>query len=400
MKIIEGGITAPKGYQANGLHCGIKKSGKSDLALIYSKVPATAVAVFTTNHFAAHHIALDKAKLKNNLARAIIINSGNANSAVGNKGLHDAERITGMLGSRLGISGGLILMASTGIIGKRLPVENIENALPVLTDRMSKKKYAAASRAIMTTDKKPKQIAVKFDIAGKNIYIGAMAKGAGMIEPNMATMLCFITSDISIEAAALKKALKMAVSDSFNRITIDGDTSTNDTVIAMANGLAGNKKLTLADRSDFLSFLQVLKFVCRYLAGQIVFDGEGATKFIEIKVRGARNEVEADKVARRIAKSPLFKAAMFGGDPNWGRIVAACGSSGVNIIPRKVEIYFGQTAVFKNGVPLIADRNKLKRFLRRREIELNLNLNQGDAEAFIWTCDLSEEYVRLNARYD
>ncbi|MCX5656628.1 MAG: bifunctional glutamate N-acetyltransferase/amino-acid acetyltransferase ArgJ [Candidatus Omnitrophica bacterium] len=400
MKVVEGGITAPKGYQANGLHCGIKKSGKPDLTLIYSKVPATAAAVFTTNRFAAHHIVLDKANLKNNLTRAIIINSGNANCAVGNKGLRDAECVTGMLGARLGIAPGLILMASTGIIGKRLPVDKIEDALPLLTDRMSKKKYAAASRAIMTTDKKPKQIAVKFDIAGKNVYIGAMAKGAGMIEPNMATMLCFITSDISIEPVALKRALKMAVNDSFNRITIDGDTSTNDTVIAMANGLAGNKKLTLADRSGFFSFLQALKFVCRYLAKQIVLDGEGATKFIGIKVKGALNEGQADKVARRIAKSPLFKAAMFGGDPNWGRVAAACGSSGVSINPNKIEIYFGQTAVFKNGVPLEADRNSLKRLLRKREIELNLNLNQGDAEAFIWTCDLSEEYVRINARYD
>lgn len=400
MKIIKGGITAPQGFEANGLASGIKNSGKLDLALVWSQVPATAAAVFTTNRFAAHHIALDKANLKGNQAQAILINSGNANCAVGKAGLDDAKNSTYAVGRGLKIAPRLVLMASTGIIGKRLPVEKIKRAVGILVKTKHKNKAGLAARAIMTTDKKPKEIAVELEISGKKIKIGAMAKGAGMIAPNMATMLCFITTDANIEARALKKSLGLAVENSFNQISVDGDMSTNDSVIIMANGLAKNKKIQNLDSRNFFIFTEALEYICQYLAKQIVLDGEGATKFISINVKGAKTKDQAQKIARRIANSPLFKTAMFGEDPNWGRIIAAAGSSGVNINPQRVEFGFGGSVVFKNGCPVKADYNRLKNILAEREIEVNLDLNQGRAEGFVWTTDLTEEYVKINAHYE
>jgi glutamate N-acetyltransferase/amino-acid N-acetyltransferase len=400
MKVIKGGITAARGFEANGIACGLKSGERLDLAFIYSKVPAKAVALFTKNKFFSSSIALSKENLKKNLARAIIINSGNANCAVGKAGLSDARKLTHALAGKLGIPPGLVLMASTGIIGKRLPVEKIKQAIPGLVRGKTKARAHLAARAIMTTDTKPKEIAVEIEIAGRKVKIGAMAKGAGMISPDMATMLCFVATDADIEAKALKQALSAAVKISFNRISVDGDMSTNDSVIVLANGLAKNKKIILEKKKDFFIFTEALGCVCRYLAKQIILDGEGATKFIQIKVRGAKNDTGADKIAREVANSPLFKCAMYGEDPNWGRVVAACGRSGVRINPEKLEIRFDNTAVFKNGLPIETKRNRLKNLLKQREVELDINLHQGKAEGFIWTTDLTEEYVRINTRYE
>ncbi len=400
MKVIKRGITAPQGFAANGVSCGIKKAGKLDLALIYSRVSAAAAGVFTTTRFPANHILLDKERLRRGQAQAVLVNSGNANCAVGRAGLTDARNSTYAVARVLGIEPRLVLMASTGIIGKRLPVEKIAKAASSLVKGKARLRGNLAARAIMTTDKKPKEIALELVISGRKVKIGAMAKGAGMISPNMATMLCFITTDADIAITALRKALSLAVGSSFNRISIDGDMSTNDSVLIMANGLANNKKINPANKRDFFIFSEALEYICQYLARQIVLDGEGATKFIQIKVQGAKKETDADKIARRIANSPLFKCAMYGEDPNWGRIAAACGAAGVEIDAQKIEIAFGKTAVFKDGRPLKADGELLKSIFAKRDIEVNVDLHQGKAGGFIWTCDLSEEYVRINARYE
>lgn len=401
MKIIKGGICAPKGFEANGISCGIKKENRLDLALIYSQQPALAVGLFTSSRFPANHIILDRRRLdKTGKAQAIIINSGNANCATGPEGFSDAERITHKLAEALGVKSDLVLMASTGIIGKRLPVEKIEKAIPSLVGSKGKDRYKLASQAIMTTDKKNKEIAVELKIGSKRIRIGGMAKGAGMINPHLATMLCFITTDLCISPGLLKSALKQAVNNSFNRIVIDGDMSTNDSVFIMANGLAENKKVESSRGKDFFIFLEGLNFVCRYLARQIVLDGEGATKFISLKVKGARNILEAEKIARTIAVSSLFKTAMYGENPNWGRVVSACGASGVDFKAEKLDISFGKKFVFKKGKPAEVDREELRKILRKKEIEVEVNLNMGKEQYFIWTTDLSEEYVRINAGYE
>lgn len=398
MKILEEGITAPLGFETNGIYCGIKKNKELDLALIYSEIPAVTVGLFTSSHFPASHIILDKERLKRGFSQAIIINSGNANCAVGEKGLEDAKKTTLRLAKELKINSNLVLLASTGIIGKRLPVEKIEKAIPCLVKGKEKNKFISAAKAIMTTDKHPKYIAVEFELSDKKIRIGAMAKGAGMIEPHLATMLCFITTDLNIGLNPLKKALKKAVDISFNRITIDGNMSTNDTILIMANGLAKNRKLTDLNSKDFLAFQKALDFICFYLAREIVFDGEGATKFISIRVKGAKDKVSAEKIARTIAKSPLFKTAMYGENPNWGRIVACCGASGVTLEPEKLEIRFGETLVFTHGNPQ-NNVKVLKDYLKRKEIEIEVDLNLGAKEYLLWTTDLSEAYIKINARY-
>ncbi|MCM8784167.1 MAG: bifunctional glutamate N-acetyltransferase/amino-acid acetyltransferase ArgJ [Candidatus Omnitrophica bacterium] len=401
MKIIRGGITAPHGFEASGISCGIKKGNALDLALIYSQQPALAVGLFTSSHFPANHVVLDRTRLNRyGRAQAIIVNSGNANCAVGEKGLSDAERVTDKVAKVLGINSFLVLMASTGIIGKRLPVEKIERAIPLLINTKRKDRYRLASRAIMTTDKKPKDIALELKIKGKKIRIGAMAKGAGMINPRLATMLCFITTDLSINSKLLKKALKEAVDNSFNRISIDGEMSTNDSVIIMANGLAGNRRIDNLEESDFLVFSEGLRFGCEYLARQIVLDGEGATKFISIKVKGAKNRFEAERVSRTIANSPLFKTAMYGQNPNWGRIISACGASEARLNPEKLDISLGGQFVFRCGKPVGKDFQHFKKILEKREIKVEIDLNLGKGEYSLWTIDLSEDYVRINAGYE
>ncbi|MCM8779158.1 MAG: bifunctional glutamate N-acetyltransferase/amino-acid acetyltransferase ArgJ [Candidatus Omnitrophica bacterium] len=400
-KIIKGGITAPEGFEANGISCGIKKGGKLDLALIYSQIPALTAGLFTASRFPANHIILDRKRInKYKEAQAIIINSGNANCAVGKKGLEDAQRITAKLAEELNIKSQFVLIASTGIIGKRLPRKKIERAIPLLVANRGKDKAELASQAIMTTDKKPKEIAVELNISKKKIKIGAMAKGSGMIAPHLATMLCFITTDLNIKLSLLKRALREAVGVSFNRISVDGEMSTNDTLIIMANGLAGNKRIENQRSKEFFIFQEALKFVCQHLSREIVYDGEGATKFITLRIKGAENKYGAERIARRIASSPLFKSAIYGENPNWGRVIASCGASGVNFNPEKLAIRFAEKFVFKNGKPMENASRQLKKILENRDVEIEIDLNLGKEEYFLWTTDLSEEYIRINAGYE
>lgn len=400
MNIITGGITVPLGFKANGLHCGLKKSKKLDLAIVYSQVPTKAIGVFTKNRFFSSSIQVTKEHLKKKTARAIIINSGNANCGLGKKGYINAKEVTKLLAKHLNLPTHYVLIASTGIIGKPLDIKKIKKTIPKLVKTMSKKNAALAARAIMTTDTKPKQRALKINIAGVEVKIAGMAKGAGMIHPNLATMLCFITTDVNIEYTLLKKAISDAMSLSFNCISVDGDTSTNDTLIILANGLAKNKKITSMKSKDFFVFSIAIRNLCQYLAKQIVLDGEGATKFIEIKIEGARTKTEAQKLARYLAASSLVKTAMYGENPNWGRIIACCGSADVKFNPQKLTIFFKDIPVFRNGEGIFFDRNKMRQILANREIQINLHLNQGREKAFVWTCDLTEEYVRINAGYE
>ena len=386
MKIINGGVTAPLGFKVNGLSCGIKKSGKKDLALVYSKVPAKAAAMFTSNRFKSAAVVLSRENLKNKTARAIIINSGNANCANGKIDLINAKKICSFVSNNLHIKKDEVLIASTGIIGVPLQISKIKKAVPELVKGLGRKSSMKATLAIMTTDTKPKQIAVKIKIGGKIISIGAMAKGAGMIYPNLvsssekhATMLSFITTDANIASEVLNSALRIAVKDSFNCISVDGCMSTSDSVFILANGLAGNKTIKKGD-NNFSLFSKALNFVCLELAKKIIMDAEGATKFVKVKVKGARVYSDAKRIAQSVANSNLVKTAIFGENENWGRIISAVGASGVNFKADKVKINFSS--------------------FRRKEVDININLNTGKALAVVYTSDLSLDYVRINARYN
>lgn len=388
-------MTAPKGFRAAAVNCGIKRKHK-DLALIVSDVPAVACGMFTQNRVKAAPILVDKEHLKKMTARAIIVNSGNANTCTGEKGLNDAYAMAEFTAAALGIEKEDVLVASTGVIGKPIPLNKIKAAVPLLVVGLSVK--GSIAEAIMTTDTFPKETAVRIKIKGKDIAIGAVAKGAGMIHPNMATMLCFITTDLFITRRALKLALADAVERSFNSISVDGDMSTNDTVLALANGSAGNKLLDRDDK-DFAVFSRALNEVTGYLAKLIVRDGEGATKFVRINIKNAKSLMGAKRAARRLATSLLFKTALFGEDPNWGRIAAAIGASGVLFDPKKMDIYIGGAKVVKGGEGLYADFAALKKLFKKKEIEVTVDLNSGKKEYTLWTCDLSDEYVRINASY-
>ena len=386
MKIINGGVTAPLGFKVNGLSCGIKKSGKKDLALVYSKVPARAAAMFTSNRFKSASVILSRENLRNKTARAIIINSGNANCANGKIDLINAKKICSFVSNNLHIKKDEVLIASTGIIGVPLQISKIKKAVPELVKGLGRKSSMKATLAIMTTDTKPKQIAVKIKIGGKIISIGAMAKGAGMIYPNLvsssekhATMLVFITTDAAVSSQALDLVLKAAVQNSFNCISVDGCMSTNDSVFILANGLTGNKTIKTGDR-NFSLFSKALNFVCLELAKKIIMDAEGATKFVKVEVKGARVYSDAKRVAQSVANSNLVKTAIFGESQNWGRIISAVGASGVNFKADKVKINFSS--------------------FRRKGIDININLNTGRALAVVYTSDLSLDYVRMNARYN
>jgi len=377
MKIIKGGVTAPLGFKANGISCGIKKSGKKDLALIYSVKPAVAAGMFTANRVKAAPLKVTQEHLKNNFASAVIINSGNANCSMGKAGINDSIATAKSVAKQLKISPWQVLVASTGIIGKRLPIDKIKKGLKKLVGGLNSNGGTKAAQAILTTDTKIKQIAVKINISGKTVTLGAMAKGAGMIYPNLATMLAFITTDAEINKAALKKTLKTAVDNSFNCITVDGCTSTNDTVLILANGLAKNNKL---NNKDLQIFGQALNLVCLKLAQELIKDAEGATKFVKINIGGAPSSAAARKIGFTIANSLLFKTALFGQDENWGRIIAAIGQAGVPLKEEKIKISF---TTFK-----------------KKDISVNLNLNSGNKSAVIYTNDISFNYVKINARYN
>ena len=402
MKIIKGGVCAAKGFTASGVHCGIRKNrDKKDLSLILSDVPATAAAVYTTNLVKGAPLIVTKKHLRNGKAQAIICNSGNANTCNEN-GVEIAEETCSLLAGALKISKNDIVVASTGVIGLPLSIAPFKSGIPALTAGLSKTGGAAAAEGIMTTDTVLKEIAVEFEIGGKTCKIGGIAKGSGMIHPNMATMLVFITTDVNISSKMLKTALKTDVAKTFNMISIDGDTSTNDMVTVLANGQAGNIIID-EDNKDFAEFMKALNTVTVNLCRKIAADGEGATKLLECKVSGAKSEKTAKTVAKSIICSSLTKAAMFGADANWGRVLCAIGYSGVKVDVNKVDLYFkskaGKIQVAKCGCGLNFSEEKAKKILLENEIEIIVNLGEGEYSSTAWGCDLTYDYVKINGDY-
>lgn len=397
MAKFKGGVTSPRDFRVSSLHCGIKRM-RRDLVLLVSNLPAVSCGVFTQNRVKAAPVIVCKEHLNKMTAQALIINSGNANCCTGKAGLKNAYLMTELVARELGLYKEDVLVASTGVIGKQLPMEKIKRAIPPLVRELGVTGGRGAAEGIMTTDSFPKEAACRIKIKGKTVTIGAMAKGAGMVHPNMATMLCFITTDVYITRRALKLALSGAVERSFNSISIDGETSTNDTVLAMANGSAGNGLLDRNDK-DFMKFCGALNGVTEELAKSMVRDGEGATKFIQINVKGARTDANARRIAKKLATSPLFKTAAFGGDPNWGRIAASVGSSGVLFDPDKLDIYLGRTRVVRNGAGAAADKGALRKIFNEKELNVTVDIQSGGKDYTVWTCDLTPDYVKLNAHY-
>ena len=401
MKIIEGGICAAKGFTASGIHCGIRKNKtKRDLALIYSETKANAAAVYTTNLVKGAPLTVTKNHIADGKAQAVICNSGNANTCNAN-GIEIAEQMSELLGKALNISASDVVVASTGVIGQPLDITPIQNGIPALVDGLGDHSKEAAE-GIMTTDTRLKEIAVSFTVGGKECKIGGIAKGSGMIHPNMATMLVFITTDCAISSAMLQKALSSDIADTFNMVSVDGDTSTNDMVTVLANGMAGNTEIT-EDGEDFKNFMKALNTVTVYLCRCIAGDGEGATKLLECKVTGASSLAIAKTVAKSVICSSLTKAAMFGADANWGRVLCAIGYSGADVDVNKIDVAFrsakGTVAVCKEGAGVEFSEEKAKEILLESEIEILVELNDGDAASTAWGCDLTYDYVKINGDY-
>jgi len=387
------------GFKVWGIHCGIKKTEKKDLAIIYSDREAAVAGVFTTNRVKAASVLLDSARVKSGKGQVIIANSGCANACTGKRGMADARTTTEIAARELGVKPDAVYVASTGVIGELLPMSKVESGIRTAAGLLSASGWEQAAEAIMTTDIYPKFSVVQEEIGGKTVTIAGIAKGSGMIHPNMATMLCFIVTDASIAAPMLKRALLSSTEQSFNNITVDGDMSTNDMILCMANGAAGNKKPAPGSK-DLKKFQACLDTVTRSLARQVVRDGEGATKFVEIEVRNAKNPVEAKRAAMAVAKSSLVKTAIFGEDANWGRIMAVLGGSGVDMDEAKTDIYFGKAKIVEKGLGQgkTADREATLA-LKQREVQIAIDLHKGKGVSTVWTCDLSYEYIKINAAY-
>ena len=402
MKYIEGGVCAAKGFKANGIHCGIRKNRtKKDLALVFSEVPASAAAVYTTNLVKGAPLIVTGENLRNGTARAVICNSGNANTC-NSDGVEVARRMCGITAGALGIDPGDVIVASTGVIGQPLDPTPIAAGMAELAAGLSDKGGDAAAEAIMTTDTKRKEAAVEFTAGGKVCRMGGMAKGSGMIHPNMATMLVFITTDAAISPEMLKAALSSDVAETFNMISVDGDTSTNDMVAVMANGMAGNEEIT-SEGEDLDSFKAALNTLTVRLCREIAGDGEGATKLLECRVSGAADAATAKTVAKSVICSSLLKAAMFGADANWGRVLCAIGYSGAAVDPGKIDVSFsgaaGTVSVCRNGAGIPFSEEEAKRVLSGNEIDILVGLNSGTAAATAWGCDLTYDYVKINGDY-
>jgi glutamate N-acetyltransferase/amino-acid N-acetyltransferase len=395
---IEGGVTAPAGFLAGGLHCGIKKDGQPDLAIIFSERSAAVAGVFTRNLVKAAPVLYNQHVLKHGSARAIVVNSGNANAVTGKQGKVDAEAMARTAERCLGLAPLEAAVASTGVIGQTLPIDKIMKGIEKLAPMVSRDGGEQAARAIMTTDTFPKKVAIRVPLSRGEIVIGGMAKGAGMICPDLATMLVFITTDANVERECLHHTLRAAVEPSFNSITVDGDSSTNDTVLVLANG-ASNTAVIDDLSVDCPTFRAALHYVCMRLAEMIVRDGEGATKLARVTVTGAQNAAAARQIAKTIANSLLVKTAIFGNDANWGRIICAAGRAGVEFDPGKVDILLGDLIVLKEGSPWRFDETRAKELLSRNEVEITLILNAGGETATVLTCDLSYDYVKINASY-
>ena len=401
MKQIEGGVCAAKGFVANGVHCGIRKNKeKKDLALIFSQTPAKGAAVYTTNLVKGAPLRVTKEHLADGMARAVICNSGNANTCNAN-GIEIANQMCELTAAQLGIQPEEVLVASTGVIGQKLDIAPIAAGIPPLAAGLDCHSEPAA-QAIMTTDTAVKQAAVEFTVGGVTCRLGGIAKGSGMIHPNMATMLVFLTTDCAISAEMLQKALRGDVSETFNMLSIDGDTSTNDMVVVLANGQAGNAEIA-AEGEDFAAFMKALNTVTVCLCRQIAADGEGATRLLECKVTGAPTLADAKLAAKSVVCSSLFKAAIFGADANWGRVLCALGYSGANIDVDKIEVAFrspaGTITVCENGAGVDFSEEEAKKILLEKEIEVLVDLHQGTAASAAWGCDLTYDYVRINGDY-
>lgn len=434
-----GGVTAAAGFKASGIHAGLKKNSK-DLAVLYSEVPASAAGVFTTNKVKGAPLLLTMKRLEKGEAQALVVNSGNANTCNGEQGIRDAAEMASVTARALNIPEELVLVASTGVIGQKMPMDKVTAGIQSAVAQLNPAGGAAAAEAIMTTDNVPKECAAKLKIGEKTVTVGGMAKGSGMIHPNMATMLAFITTDAAVSASCLKKALRYAVDRSFNMITVDGDTSTNDMVVVMANGMAQNKIIDAEDRAYF-ALREVLTAVCIDLAKKIARDGEGATKLLEVKVVNAVSENDARLAARAVAGSNLVKSAVFGKDANWGRILCAAGYSGANFDPNCVDVFLGDEQVAKDGGALNFDEERALKILEEDTVRILLDFKNkastefkastehkasaeykagagpaacpgkqyeypeahcdasGGYEATAWGCDLTYEYVRINASY-
>lgn len=405
MKSIHGGVTAPIGFRASGLYCGIKKSKKKDLALIYSEKICDAAGTFTTNKVQASCVVVNKDHLKNGKAQAVIANSGNANCMTGESGFENTRSMALGIARAMKLKKKDVLVASTGVIGKPLPIKKILGAIPQLVKDLDRKGSEAAAHAILTTDRMAKELAVEFHVGHRRVRVGAIAKGAGMIRPEMtlhtpkhATMLCFVTTDAVITPAALRDALDRATQKTFNTITIDGDMSTNDMVLVLANGMAQNKKI-VEKTKEFRLFARALETLFLALAKQMIRDAEGATKFVEIFVKSAATRQDARLAAKSVAGSSLVKCALFGSDPNWGRIAASAGYSGAHIDPWKMVIYLGKLPVLRNGGRVKQKAADLNRVFAQKNIKITVDLGLGKFSASAYTCDLSTSYVRINSAY-
>lgn len=398
MHEIHGGVTAPEGFFATGIACGIKKNGKKDLAIICSEDTAAVVGVFTTNVVKGHSLQLTMEHMKSGYANAVIINSGNANACVGEQGYRDAQEIAEIAAGLLDCMPENILVGSTGVIGQPLPMEAIRPGIEELVSNMHPGGSHEAEEAIMTTDLLPKEIAVELEIGGQPVRIGAMAKGSGMIHPNMATMIGIITTDANISRSLLDKALRDVVGNTFNRVSVDGDTSVCDMVLMLANGEADHPGI-ISEDEDFHAFRNALHYVCTYLSRLIARDGEGATRLVEVIVSQAPSAEDAYRIVSAVAKSPLVKTAIFGQDANWGRIFTAAGYSGAQFDPSKVDIYIGDVLVCAGGTAVAFDEATASAVLAQEEIRIVLNLHQGEYADHIWTCDFSYDYIKINGSY-
>lgn len=392
------GVTFAKGFTAAGVKTGIKKSGNLDVAVIYTKTQAVVAGTFTQNKVAAAPVYVSKEVVATGTAHAIVANAGCANACTGQQGLDDAHKMAQIAADELGVNADDVIVGSTGVIGVNLPMDKLEAGIKDAVANLSADGSDNAGRAIITTDTHSKSVTCEFELSGKTVRMGAIAKGSGMIRPNMATMLCYITTDIAIDQALLQKAVSGCVEKSFNMISVDGDMSTNDMVIVLANGEANNAKIT-EENADYQIFFDKLMMLCTELAKQIAADGEGASKFLTINVKGAKSFADAKTVGMAIANSPLVKTAFFGEDPNWGRVICAVGYSGADMVPEKTVVKFGGITIFANGTGATYDEKALAHVMKEKDIVIDIELNMGQEDATVWSCDLSYEYVKINGEY-
>ncbi|MBL7126644.1 MAG: bifunctional glutamate N-acetyltransferase/amino-acid acetyltransferase ArgJ [Dehalococcoidales bacterium] len=392
--IPSGTVASPNGFTAGATSAGIKKEKILDLAILASEVPCAAAGLFTRNRIKAAPVVLCQQRLSGRKATGVVVNSGCANACTGEQGLADAEEMAALAATVVGTAAGQVLVASTGVIGQMMPMERLRAGMKQIT--LSRDGGHELARAIMTTDTVPKEVAVRVNEGG--YIIGGAAKGAGMLHPDLATFLCFLTTDARVDAGFLQSALQQAADVSFNMVSIDGDTSTNDTLLLLANGLAGNEVIS-AGTGQAQVFQQALEGLCIHLARAVARDGEGATKMFEVAVQGAPDRAAARQVARTVVSSPLVKAAIYGNDPNWGRLLAAAGRSGVEIVESKIDLYLSDICLLKAGRPQPFDRAEAVKHIDRPEVTFILNLNLGDGSAVAWGCDLTEDYAEINSHY-